>query len=179
MSNTIKIILIVVFLIISVLLVILFIIPNMSTSVKKSAELEQEKEYHSSNVTRLHELELVRDEYNSLDAAYQKYSMQIPSENDLDVLTNEIYDIAAYSGVVITSIDYVETVTAEEEEKPEKIIEANFALEGSYYNIINFIRTIEKMPRIVIVENIVIQSTEDEYETLSAYVSTKMYYIGD
>ena len=138
MSNTIKIILIVIFFIISVLLVVLFIIPNMSKSVSDSMMLEEEEEYYSSNIKRLHELELVRDDYNTLNAAYQKYSMQIPSENDLEVFTNEIYDIAAYSGVVVTSIDYVDIVAEEEEEKTEEIIEASIALEGYYYNIINF-----------------------------------------
>jgi Tfp pilus assembly protein PilO len=179
MSNTIKIILIVVFFIISALLVVLLIIPNLSTSVNASAALQQEEEYNRSYVTRLGELESVRDEYNTLDASYQKYSMQIPSENDLDVFTNEIYEIAAYSGVAVKSIDYMEIVSEEDEEKPEKVIEASFILEGSYYNIINFIRTIEKMPRIVIIENVVMQSTQEEYETLSAYVNTKMYYIDD
>ena len=179
MSNIVKIILMIVFFVISVLLVILFIIPNLSTSIEAGAAIELEKENNSALIKRLGDLELVRDEYNALNAEYQKCSMQIPSENDSEIFTNEIYDIAAYSGVVVTSVDYVDIVAEEEEEKTEEIIEASIALEGYYYNIINFIRTIEKMPRIAIVENISLASTEDEYETLTAYINTKMYYIGD
>jgi Tfp pilus assembly protein PilO len=59
------------------------------------------------------------------------------------------------------------------------LIKANFSLEGSYYNIINFVRTIEKMPRIVIVEDFIIQSVVEEYESLNVFVTVKLYYISD
>ena len=74
---------------------------------------------------------------------------------------------------------FLDAVDEEDEEKPETIIYANFVLEGSYFNIINFVRTIEKMPRIVVVEDVIIQSTTDEYERLSAYFTAKLYYISD
>jgi len=180
MSNTIKIILMVVFFVINVLLIILLIIPNLSANAAASISIEMERENNKANISRLNELLLIRDEYNALNAEYQTYSMQLPSENDISVFTNEVYDIAKYSGVVINSINYTEGAADEEdEEKPETIIYANFVLEGSYFNIINFVRTIEKMPRIVVVEDVIIQSTTDEYERLSAYFTAKLYYISD
>jgi Tfp pilus assembly protein PilO len=182
MSNTVKIILMIVFFVINVLLVLLLVIPNLTTNAAASIAIELERENHASNTTRLNQLIQVRDEYNTLNAEYQTYSMQLPSENDISVFTNDIYDIAKYSGITINAIDYAEQAAAEEKEeekRPEKLIEANFTLEGSYYNIINFIMTIEKMPRIVIVEDFVIQSVAEEYKNLNAFVTVRLYYISD
>lgn len=183
MSNTIKIILIIVFFVINVLLVLLLIIPNLSANTVASMEIETERENNRSNINRLNQLILVRDEYNTLNAEYQTYSMQLPSENDTSVFTNDIYDVAKFSGITINSVDYAEQALGgeeeEEEESPERLIKANFSLEGSYYNIINFVRTIEKMPRIVIVEDFIIQSVAEEYESLNAFVTVKLYYISD
>ena len=180
MSNTVKIILMIVFFVINVLLVLLLVIPNLTTNAAASIAIDMERENHSSNINRLNQLILIRDEYNTLNAEYQTYTMQLPSENDISVFTNDIYDIAKLSGITINAIDYAEQAMGEEEEKrPERLIEANFTLEGSYYNIINFIMTIEKMPRIVIVEDFVIQSVAEEYKNLNAFVTVKLYYISD
>ena len=63
-----------------------------------------------------------------------------------------------------------------EEKEPEfAIIEADLILAGPYYNIMNFIKTIEKMPRIVIIKDIIIQSTEEDYEELDAYITVQLY----
>jgi len=183
MSNTVKIILIIVFFVINVLLVLLLIIPNLSANTAASMAIETERENNGSNINRLNQLILVRDEYNTLNAEYQTYSMQLPSENDTSVFTNDIYDVAKFSGITINSVDYAEQALGgeeeEEEESPERLIKANFSLEGSYYNIINFVRTIEKMPRIVIVEDFIIQSVVEEYESLNVFVTVKLYYISD
>lgn len=180
MSNTVKIILMIVFFVINVLLVLLLVIPNLTANAAASVAIELERENHTSNTDRLNQLIGVRDEYNILNAEYQTYSMQLPSENGISVFTNDIYDIAKYSGITINAIDYSEQAVGEkEEERPEKLIEANFTLEGSYYDIINFIMTIEKMPRIVIVEDFVIQSVAEEYKNLNAFVTVKFYYLSD
>jgi Tfp pilus assembly protein PilO len=180
MSNTVKIILIIVFFVINVLLVLLLVIPNLTANAAASIAIELERENHASNISRLNQLIQVRDEYNTLNAEYQTYSMQLPSENDISVFTNDIHDIAKYSGITINAIDYAEQAVGEkEEERPERLIKANFTLEGSYYNIINFIMTIEKMPRIVLVEDFVIQSVAEEYKNLNAFVTVKLYYISD
>ena len=40
----------------------------------------------------------------------------------------------------------------------------------------NFIKTIERMPRIVIIKDIIIQSNEDNPENLNAYITAELYY---
>jgi len=178
MGYRIKILFIAIIFLASVALIVLFIIPNLSSSIKINAEIEKEREDNKAFNDELKNLLLVRDEYYALNAGYQKYSLQLPSENNISIFTNEIYDIAKYSNVVIYSIDYVDIpVEVEKEKEPEfAIIEADLILAGPYYNIMNFIKTMERMPRIVIIEDIILQSTEDEYENLSAYITAQLYY---
>lgn len=178
MSNITKIIFILIALIAIALLLILYIVPNLSESIETGKAIETEREDNKAFMERLGELLLERDEYNALNAKYQKFSLELPSENNTSIFTNEIYDIAKYANVNIISVDYAEKVTSlKVKEEPEILItEVTLALEGSYYNILNFIRTMEKMPRIVKIGDIILQSTGDEYERLSASIIAEIYY---
>ena len=178
MGNNIKIILIVSIFILCVVLVFIFIVPNLSTSIGTNSAIVQEREDNKTFNETLGSLLLIRNDYYALSAEYQKYSLQLPSENNISIFTNEVYDIANFSNVVIYSIDYSDKPSvAEEEEKSGKAtIEANMILQGSYYDVMNFIKTIERMPRIVIIKDIVIQSNEDNPENLSAYITMELYY---
>ena len=87
----------------------------------------QEREDNKTFNETLDSLLLLRNDYYALSAEYQKYSLQLPSENNISIFTNEVYDIANFSNVVIYSIDYSDKPSvAEEEEKSGKAtIEAN------------------------------------------------------
>jgi Tfp pilus assembly protein PilO len=182
MSNITKIIFILIALIAIALLLILYIVPNLSESIETGKAIETEREDNKAFMERLGELLLERDEYNALNAKYQKFSLELPSENNTSIFTDEIYDIAKYANVNIISVDYAEKVTSlkvkeEPEKEPEILITGvTLSLEGSYYNILNFIQTMEKMPRIVIIGDITLQSTGDEYERLSASIIAEIYY---
>ncbi|MBE3089401.1 MAG: type 4a pilus biogenesis protein PilO [Actinobacteria bacterium] len=178
MSNITKIIFILIALIAIALLLILYIVPNLSKSIETGKAIETEREDNKAFMERLGELLLERDEYNALNAKYQKFSLELPSENNTSIFTDEIYDIAKYANVNIISVDYAEKVTSlkVKEESEILITEVILSLEGSYYNILNFIRTMERMPRIVIIGDIILQSTGDEYERLSASIIAEIYY---
>ncbi|MBE3092571.1 MAG: type 4a pilus biogenesis protein PilO [Actinobacteria bacterium] len=178
MSNITKIIFILIVLIAIALLLILYIVPNLSKSIETGKAIETEREDNKAFMERLGELLLERDEYNALNAKYQKFSLELPSENNTSIFTDEVYDIAKYANVNIISVDYAEKVTSlkVKEESEILITEVILSLEGSYYNILNFIRTMEKMPRIVIIGDIILQSTGDEYERLSASIIAEIYY---
>ncbi|MDD5622075.1 MAG: type 4a pilus biogenesis protein PilO [Actinomycetota bacterium] len=178
MSNNFKIVLIASIFLLSVLLVFLFIVPNLSANTEISTAIEKERQDNKAFNETLKTLLSVRNEYYALSAEYQKYSLQLPSDNDISIFTNEVYDIANFSNVVIYSIDYSEKpdIGKEEEKSGKTTIEANLILQGSYYDVMNFVRTIERMPRIVIIKDIIIQSNEDDSESLSAYITAELYY---
>lgn len=177
MTIRVKIIAIVAILVVIILLTVAFVVTNISTMIKNSNELGKEKENSVTLKSRLDELLAVRDKYNLLEAEYSKYLLQLPRENDMSIFTNEINDIAKYSDVNISSINYSEKAASKEGEKLGlSVIEASLIVEGSYYNIMNFLNTIEKMTRIVKVNNLVFQTTEDDYENINANINIEMYY---
>jgi Tfp pilus assembly protein PilO len=177
MTIRVKIIAIVAILVVIILLTVAFVVTNISTAIKNSNELGIEKENSVTLKSRLDELLAVRDKYNLLEAEYSKYLLQLPRENDMSIFTNEINDIAKYSDVNISSINYSEKAASKEGEKLGlSVIEASLIVEGSYYNIMNFLNTIEKMTRIVKVNNLVFQTTEDDYENINANINIEMYY---
>ena len=177
MTIRLKIIIILAILLVIILLTVLVIVPNISSSTKNSAAIVKEKEDNITLKNRLNELLIIRDEYYLLNAEYRKYSLQLPSENDISIFTNEIYDIAQYSDVDVRSISFSEqSVTEEDEKLGLSTINASLIIEGSYYNIMNLLSAMERMPRIVKVANIVLQSTTDNYESINAYMTIKLYY---
>jgi len=177
MTIRVKIIAIVAILVVIILLTVAFVVTNISTAIKNSNELGIEKENSVTLKSRLDELLAVRDKYNLLEAEYSKYLLQLPRENDMSIFTNEINDIAKYSDVNISSINYSEKAASKEGEKLGlSVIEASLIVEGSYYNIMNFLNTIEKMTRIVKVNNLVFQTKEDDYENINANINIEMYY---
>ena len=178
MNNITKIIFILIALIAIVLLLILYIVPNLSDSIEISEAIETKREDNKASRERLGGLLLEKDGYNALNAKYQKFSLELPSEDDIDIFIIEINDRAVDYNVDIKSIvpaDKIISVKVKEE--PEILIkEVALALEGSYYDILCFIQTLEEMPRIVTIEDIMLQSTGEDYEWLSASIIAEIYY---
>jgi type IV pilus assembly protein PilO len=177
MDTRLKIIIIIAILVVIILLGVLVALPNTRTGIKNSIDIEKEKEENIALKNRLNELLAMRDEYHLLNAENQRYILQLPPENDISIFTNEIYDIAGYSFVNIHSIGYSEKSPGKEEEKLGlAVIEASISLEGSYYNIMAFLNAMERMPRIVKVDNIIMQASSDNHEIINAYINIKFYY---
>lgn len=177
MNIRVKIIIILAILVVIILLGVFIVFPNIRTGIKNSSDIEKEKEENIALKNRLNELLVMRDEYHLLNAENQRYILQLPPENDISIFTNEIYDIARYSFVDIHSIGYSEKRPGREEEKLGlSVIEASISLEGNYYNIMAFLNAMERMPRIVKVDNIIMQSSRENHEIINAYMNIKFYY---
>lgn len=178
MSNITKIIFIIIALIATFLLLILYTAPNLTESIKKGEAIETKREENKALKERLGELLLVSDEYNALNAKYQKFFLELPSENNISIFNDALFDIAKGANVIITKVDYAEKISSlKVKEVPEILTtEVTLSLEGSYYNILNFIRSMEKMPRIMTIGDIILQSTGEDYESLSASIIAEIYY---
>ena len=176
MSNRIKIIIIIAILIVVILLTVLVLIPNFTGSISNNTAIEAEKQNYQQLKTQLENTIGVKNEYYLLNAEYQKYLLKFPAESDISVITNELYDIADYSNVEIHSIDYsAESMDLEKEKMKFNKIVADVIIMGSYYDVINFVNIVEKMPRIAKVLNVMMQSTDDNYESLNAYIKIEIY----
>ena len=178
MRNIYKIIIIVLVFMISVFLLLLVIRPILLRSGEHLIRVAEEKERNISLNAELDHYLLVRGQYYLLNAEYQKLAMELPDNDDTLILTNELYEIARYTEIEIMMLDFKENIIPEDELKvlPVKEISINMVLEGSYYQILNYINTIEIMPRIMKVEDIIMQSASSESDDLLIYITAKTYF---
>jgi Tfp pilus assembly protein PilO len=181
MRNIYKIIIVVVVFIISVFLLLMIIRPALIRSTRHLAEISEEEEKNTGLNSELDNYLEDRYRYYILNAEYLKLNMELPDNDDVVLLTNELYEIAGYTGGEIISLSFTEVSIDEEELKktPTKEIAIDMALEGSYYEILNFINTIEIMPRVIKVEDVVIQSPANDYDNLLAFIYARTFFINE
>jgi len=95
--------------------------------------------------------------YNAL---LDKYNTQIPLSSNIPNLTDQIYEIEKYSGVKVQSINYKDiniqssSSTSNKEQEVIGNIIVDLNINGTYYQILTFINTLEIMPRFIKIENI-------------------------
>jgi len=181
MKNLYKIIIIAVVFILSIFILLLIVRPVLTRSGSHIARVTEEK---AKNITLNSELDnfiTARDEYYLLNAEYQRLSMELPEKSDLSILTNELYEIARYTEVEIENLSFDETKIDEKElrKTPVKEIKIDLVLKGSYYEILNYINTMEIMPRIIKVEDIVVQTSGSSYNDLLAFVIVRTYFANE
>jgi Tfp pilus assembly protein PilO len=181
MRNIYKIIIIAVVFIVSVFLLLVVIRPSLVRSSSHLVSIAEEEERNSGLNSELDSYLEDRDDYYILNAEYQKLVMELPEKDDTLILTNELYEIAGYTGIEINSISFSEVSIDEKELRnaPAKEISINIIMEGSYYQTLNFINTIEIMPRIIKVEDISIQSPSDDYNNLVTFLSARTYFVNE
>jgi len=178
MRNIYKIIVIAMIFVVSVFLLLLIVRPALLRSSNHLIRTAEEEEKNNSLNAELDNYLEDRDQYYLLNAEYQKLAMELPDKDDILILTNELYEIARYTEIDIMNLAFVETGISEKEltKTPVKEINIDLVLEGSYYQILNFINTIEIMPRIMKVENIIIQTVSSESDDLLIYITAKTYF---
>lgn len=181
MKNLYKIIIIVVVFILSIFILLLIVRPVLMRSGGHIARLTEEKAKNITLNSELDDYVSARDDYYLINAEYQKLNMELPEKSDLSILTNELYEIARYTIVEIENIAFVKTKINEEElrKTPIKEIKIDMVLRGSYYEILNYINTMEIMPRLIKIEDIVLQTSGDDYDNLLAFIIAKTYFANE
>ena len=183
MSNIIKLIIVFLVFIAIVFVSIFFLVPNIAGNSEKANSVIEERQKNQNLKSELERLVQIREGYNELKATNEKLSLQLPPEDDLSIVTNELYEIARISGVDIDSINYMKITPDRSGDKKKTakesiiIFESNLNIKGSYYNILNFIHTLELMPRISIIEDIVLQAETADYENLDVLINFQSYYL--
>lgn len=178
MRNIYKIIVIVLVFIASIFLLLLVVRPALLRSGSHLIRITEEEERNDSLNTELDNYLEDRDDYYLLNAEYQRLAMELPDEDDILLLTNELYEIAQYTEVNISSLAFTESKIDEKDllKTPVKEISMSLVLEGSYYQILNYINTIEIMPRIMKIEDIIMQAYSSDYDNLLTFVTAKTYF---
>ncbi len=181
MKNLYKIIIIVVIFIIAIFVVLVFIRPSIVRNGELLSKISGEQEKNIGLNSEINTYLLARDSFYMVNAEYEKLSMELPVENDLSVLTNEFYEVGQYTGVEIQSVTYEQIITVAEGEGaveaiPVEQIKVDLVISGTYYQILNFINTIERVPRIIKIEDLLVQISGVEYEELTGYIRAKTFF---
>jgi len=178
MRNIYKIVVIALVFILSVFILLLIVRPALVRSGSHLIRLTGEEERNNSLNAELDSYVENRDKYYLLNAEYRKLAMELPDGDEILLLTNELYEIARYTEVSISNLVFEESRIEEADimKIPAVEININIVIEGSYYQILNFINTVEMMPRIMNLENIFIQAPSSEFDELSTYITVKTYF---
>jgi len=181
MRSIYKIIIIVLIFIISVFLLLIVVRPALVRSSKHFSRILEEEEKNAGLNNELDAYLNDRDSYYLLNAEYQKLAMELPAKDDILKLTNELYEISRYTEVEINSLTFTEEKIDEDDLKktPVKEISLAIVLSGTYYEILNYINTIEIMPRIIKIEDIVIQNPSEDFDNLSAFINAKTFFVNE
>jgi Tfp pilus assembly protein PilO len=173
MTNKHRIIIVAVIVVIMVAVFFIMLRPSIHNISSISSKIQQQKEENAQLLSRIAQLSRVKEDFSMLYARYQKYSVQLPSSSNIQVLTNDIYNIAQFADVDLQSISFGETIT---EDDKIGIIEINMVLSGPYYNILVFIRTFESMPRINRLDSIDISYSAEGYPVMTATIIGETFY---
>jgi len=181
MRNIYKIIIIAAVFIISVFLLLLIIRPAIVRSGRHLASIAEEEERNSRLNSELDSYMEDMDKYYINNAEYQKLAMEFPEKDDTLILTNELYEIAGHTGVEIESLSFSEEPIEKKEIRntPAKEVSIDIVLEGSYYETLNFLNTIEIMPRIIKTEDIIMQTPTDDHNSLLTFISARTYFVNE
>jgi Tfp pilus assembly protein PilO len=178
MRNIYKIVIIVFLFAASLFIALLIIRPALVNSGNHLISIGEEEEINKQLNAEFDSYIKEKDRYYLLNAEYQKLSMELPDSNDVPVLTDEFYEIARYTGIGINSLAFTESAAEEDDlaKIPVREIMVDIVIEGSYYEILNFVNTIEIMPRIAKVENMIMQVPGADYDNLLTFITAKTYY---
>jgi Tfp pilus assembly protein PilO len=178
MRNIYKIVIIVFLFAASLFIALVIIRPALIRSGNHLISIGEEEERNQQLNTEFDNYIKAKDQYYLLNAEYQKLSMELPDSNDVSVVTDEFYEIARYTGIDINSLTFTESTIEEDDltKNPVREIVVDIVIEGSYYEILNFVNTIEIMPRIMKVENMIMQAPGADYDNLLTFITAKTYY---
>lgn len=181
MKNIYKIIIIVVIFIISIFVLLVFMRPSLIRNGKLLNSISSEQEKNISLNSEIRTYLTARENFYAVNAEYEKLSMELPVKNDLSILTNELYEVGKYTGIEIQSLTYEELKAAVDREGlieviPVKQIKIDLVISGTYYQVLNFINTIERVPRIIKIEDILVQVSGEDHEKLTGYIRAKTFF---
>lgn len=174
MSNKHRVVIIVIMSVIMLGIFLALIMPVLRQNSQIRFMIEEQKQANSSLTERINQLLGIKEKFTMLYAQYQKYSVELPSKSDIQVLTNEIYNIAQFAEVEIQSIRYNEVVLKDQEQTPA--IDINIAITGEYYNLLVFTQTLESMPRTITLESTELSLAGEGYPEMIALINGKTYY---
>ncbi|MCG9479655.1 MAG: type 4a pilus biogenesis protein PilO [Actinomycetia bacterium] len=174
MTNTLRILIIVIIIVVMLAVFLVFIMPALRTNMGTQNSIQEQRQTNRQLAERINQLSGLKDRFNILYAQYQKYSVELPSKTDIQVLTNEIYNIAQFADVDIQSVNYNEVDAGDQEEI--MAIDINITVKGTYYDLLVFLKALESMPRSISLDSTELGLAAEGYPDMIGLVYGRTYY---
>lgn len=160
--------------ILALLLIFFLVLPKMSQVSDAQQELDDSFTQTETLSSRLTALRQAREEAPQNQAAIRRAEQQVPPTADLPGMILLLRNAATSSGVQVLSLTPATPATA-----PEggfSSISVSATGEGTYFSIVDYLFSIETLPRAATVESVDLTPTEG---TALSFVATLTLYTSD
>jgi Tfp pilus assembly protein PilO len=158
--------------ILAALLIFVLVLPKLSDVSTAEQELEEAQAQQTTLSSRLAALRQAREEAPENQAAIQRVDQQVPPTADLPGMILLLRNAASSAGVQVLSLTPASPTPATEGAFSEIAVSATG--EGSYFSIVDYLYSVETLPRAATVESVDIASAESTLTftaTITLYTS--------
>jgi Tfp pilus assembly protein PilO len=156
-------------LIASLLLVLFLVLPKLGEVADAQQQLEEAQARQQTLSSRLTALENARDEAPQNEAEIREVERQVPPTADLPGLILLLRNAATSSGVQVLSLTPAAPTAAAEGGFSSILVSASG--EGSYFAVVDYLYSIETLPRAATVESIDLTPIEGTGLTFAATIT--------
>lgn len=161
--------------ILAVLLIVFLVLPKMSQVSEAQQQLEESFTEQQTLSSRLTALRQAREEAPQNLAEIRRVEQQVPPTADLPGMILLLRNAATTSGVQVLSLTPA-TPTASEDGAFSNI-QVSATGEGTYFSVVDYLYSIETLPRAATVESVDLTPTEGATEL--SFVATLTLYTSD
>ncbi|HEX6400095.1 MAG TPA: type 4a pilus biogenesis protein PilO [Actinomycetota bacterium] len=156
--------------IIAILFVVFLVLPKLGEVSTAEQELEEAQAQQTTLSSRLAALQQARDEAPQNQATIQRVEQQLPPTADLPGMILLLRNAASSAGVQVLSLTPAPPITSDEGTFSSISVSATGA--GSYFSVVDYLYSIETLPRAATVESVDLSPQEG---TLSFTATVTLY----
>lgn len=155
--------------ILSLLLILFLVLPKLSEVTEAQRELEEAQARQDTLQSQLTALKEAREEAPQNEAEIREVDRQVPPTADLPGLILLLRNAATSSGVQVVSLTPATPTAAEAGGFSSILVSASG--EGSYFSVVDYLYSIETLPRAATVESIDLSPIEGAGLTFAATIT--------
>ena len=153
----------------SLLLILFLVLPKLGQVTDAQQELEEAEAQQDTLESRLSALEQAREEAPQNEAEIREVDRQVPPTADLPGLILLLRNAATQSGVQVVSLTPAPPTTAEG--GGFSSIQVSASGEGSYFSVVDYLYSIETLPRAATVNSVDLTPVEGAGLTFAATIT--------
>lgn len=126
---------------------------------------------------KINSLNLAQSQYNSVQADLLLIDESVPLQPQAATLIKQVETLGRYSGVTIEGIQFSQINLREElPSSKQEPVGFSIAVSGDYQNLINFLKNISSLRRVILIDNFGFKTGKTEQLTLYLSLNSKAFY---